>query len=329
MARPLRVEYAGAIYHVMSRGNLRRPIFEDDGDYRRLVEGLEQTVGRFGWELLSFVLMPNHLQLFVRTPMPNLSRGMQYLISGYANWHAKRHRSPGHLTQGRFKSALVEDESYFWTVSRYVHLNPVRGKRPLVAHPADWAWSSYPGFARRRDRVDWVAYQAIFAAWQGEMGGGNPEAAYRRFVEDGLSTLTEDPFRQATGGWLLGSPKFVDLVRSRIKLPSHPDAVPAARRLGSYDYRAVLAAVAEHFGVAPERLLEQRSGEMSRDLAAWLARELTPVTLRELSTALGLTHPDSVRNLIRRADRALTGSRSLRNQIDAIRRSLAKTENRT
>ena len=117
-------------------------------------------------------------------------------------------------------------------------------------------------------------------------------------------------------------------MRSRIKLPSHPDAVPAARRLGSYDYRAVLAAVAEHFGVAPERLLEQRSGEMSRDLAAWLARELTPVTLRELSTALGLTHPDRVRNLIRQADRALLGSRSLRNQIDAIRRSLAKTENR-
>ncbi len=70
---------------------------------------------------------------------------LQYLVSGYASWYAKRHRRPGHLTQGRFKAALVQDERYFWTVSRYVHLNPVRGKRPLAAHPADWPWSSYPG----------------------------------------------------------------------------------------------------------------------------------------------------------------------------------------
>ncbi len=107
---------------------------------------------------------------------------LQYLVSGYASWYAKRHRRPGHLTQGRFKAALVQDERYFWTVIRYVHLNPVRGKRPLAAHPADWPWSSYPGYARRQDRVGWVAYEA----WQGEMGGSHPEAAYRRFVEEGL-----------------------------------------------------------------------------------------------------------------------------------------------
>src|SRR5208282_215719 len=97
MARPLRIEYPGAIYHVMSRGNQRRSIFEDERDYQRVLQGLEQTVSRFGWELLSFVLMPNHFHLFLRTPQPNLSRGMQYLVSGYANWYAKRHRRPGHL----------------------------------------------------------------------------------------------------------------------------------------------------------------------------------------------------------------------------------------
>ena len=329
MARPLRIEYPGAIHHVMSRGNLRRSVFEDERDYQRLLEGLEQTVSRFGWDLLRFVLMPNHFHLFLRTPEPNLSRGMQYLVSGYANWHAKRHRRPGHLTQGRFKAALVEDESYFWTVSRYVHLNPVRGKRPLAAHPADWRWSSYPGYAAgRRDRVGWVAYEAIYAAWQGEMGGSQPEASYRRFVEAGLAIMPEDPFRDAAGGWLLGSPKFVKRLRAGMTMPRHPDAVPAARRLACYDYRAVLGAVAEYYGIAEDRFLRQRSGAVSRDLAAWLARELTPVTLRELSAAFGLTHPDSVRNLIRRVDRALVGSRPLRDEIEAIRQRLLKTENR-
>ena len=179
MARPLRIEYPGAIHHMMSRGNRRRSVFEDERDYQRLLQGPEQTVGRFGWDLLSFVLMPNHFHLFLRTPQPNLSRGMQYLVSGTPSGIGDRATSP--------KAALVEDESYFWTVSRYVHLNPVRGKRPLAAHPAQ----AIPAMPGRRDCVGWVAYEAIYAAWQGEMGGSHPEAAYRRFVEEGLGAREE------------------------------------------------------------------------------------------------------------------------------------------
>jgi len=135
MARPLRIEYPGAIYHVMARGNARQTIFRDDTDRRKLLEYVEDSVVRYGWELFSFVLMPSHFHLFFRTPRPNLSRGMQRILSSYANTFARRHRRPGHLFQGRFKGELIEDESYFWNVSRYLHLNPLRGKRPLP-HPA-------------------------------------------------------------------------------------------------------------------------------------------------------------------------------------------------
>ena len=233
MARPLRIEFAGAIYHVMSRGNARQGIFDDERDYERLRDGLAQTVARYGWELLTFVFMPNHVHLFLRTPQPNLSRGMQYLLSGYANWFSKRHQRPGHLLQGRFKGELVEDESYFWTVSRYIHLNPVRGHRPLVTHPRDWAWSSYPGYASRSQRLEWVAYDVVHSAWQGEMGGSSGEVAYRRFVEQGLVQLPESPLRKAAYGWLLGSQRFVDAMRERMKRPHYEDDVPAARRLSN------------------------------------------------------------------------------------------------
>ena len=124
--------------------------------------------------MLSFVLMPNHVHLFFRTLEANLSCGMQRLLSGYANWFAKRHRRPGHLLQGRFKGELVEDDSYFWTASRYIHLNPVRGERPLVARPEDWPWSSYPGFCHEKDRKSWVAYGRIHDAWRGQYGGSDP-----------------------------------------------------------------------------------------------------------------------------------------------------------
>lgn len=118
MARPLRTEFAGAIYHVMARGNGRQDIVRDDRDRRQLTDGLEPSVQRYGWELLSCVLMTNHLHAFFRTPEPNLSRGMQYWLSGYANWWCRRYRFAGHVFQGLFPGELVEDDTYFWAVSR-------------------------------------------------------------------------------------------------------------------------------------------------------------------------------------------------------------------
>ncbi len=330
MARPLRIEFPGAIYHVMSRGNARQTVFHDEGDYQRLFDGLAVVVSRSGWELLSFVLMPNHFHLLVRTPQPNLSRGMQYLTSGYANWCGRRHRRPGHTFQSRFKSELIEDESYFWTVSRYIHLNPVRGKRPLAVHPRDWPWSSYSGYDRRRRRVEWVAYDALYSAWRGESGGNDPEAAYRRFVEQGLATAPANPFQSAAHGWLLGSEKFIERMRSLLSEPRNRDEVPAARRLASLDAATVLAAVARYYGVGQDRFQERRSGQLGRDVAAWLARRLSSATLRELAPAFGLSHPDSVNNLVRRVDRALAESSKLRQDIEMIQRILdpSKTENR-
>ena len=119
MARPLRIEFPNAIYHVMARGNGRQRIFHADADYQRMTDGLAKTVSRTGWQVFAFVWMPNHIHLFVRTPKPNLSVGMQYLLSGYANWYAKRLQRAGHLFQGRFKAELVEDESYFWRAASH------------------------------------------------------------------------------------------------------------------------------------------------------------------------------------------------------------------
>ena len=140
MPRRLRIEFEGAIYHVMARGNARQKIVRDDADRRRLIEGLERAVIRHGWELASYVIMGNHLHLLVKTPRPNLGAGMQSVLSGYAIWSGRRWRRTGHLFQGRYRAEMIEDESYYWTVSRYVHLNPVRAG--LVKRPEQWAWSS-------------------------------------------------------------------------------------------------------------------------------------------------------------------------------------------
>lgn len=323
MARPLRVEFEGAVYHVTSRGNARRDMVKETDDWARLRERLARTVERFQWELMAFVLMSNHLHLFVRTPQANLSRGMQHFLSSYANWFCRRHRRPGHLFQGRFKAELVEDESYYWEVSRYVHLNPVRTRHPLVEHPKDWPWSSYPGYHDARQRVDWVSYEKVLSAYQGQTGGGNAARAYRRFVESGWKQPAANPFDRAEQGWILGSKQFVQRVRRLLEpYPSDEQQVPKARRLKRLESGDVLKAVADFYGVSPDVFRTKRAGERSRNVAAWLARHLTQATLRELAPQFGLSHPESLSNLTRRVDQSLAKSPKLRREIEAIKQRL-------
>ena len=324
MARPLRIEYEGAIYHVMARGNGKQRLFHREGDYQRMVDGLEKTVERTGWEVFAFVWMPNHIHLFFRTPRPNLSRGMQYLLSGYANWYARRHQRSGHLFQGRFKGELIEDEAYFWNVSRYLHLNPVRGKRPLVEHPRDWPWSSYRGYARKAAQVDWIRYDQLYAAWQGETGGHHPEAAYRRFVESGVTNPPPSPLETAREGWLLGGEEFAARVKRLMKRPQHVDEVPQWKRL---ELRAVdvMQAVAGFYNVSCEAYATRRSSAPGRNLAAYLAHRRTTATLRELAELFGLGHPDSVSNLIRRAEKELAESKRLQSDLENIERLFLNT----
>jgi putative transposase len=123
----------------MARGNGRQHIVRDDVDRDRLQEHLGKAAVRCSWRVFAFAIMSNHLHIVLKTPQPNLARGMQAFLSGYANVWSRRHRFSGHVFQGRYRTELVEDETYLWTVTRYVHLNPVRGR--LVEHPTAWAWA--------------------------------------------------------------------------------------------------------------------------------------------------------------------------------------------
>lgn len=329
MARPLRIEYPNAIYHVMARGNGKQTIFHIDDDYRRMVSGLEKTVGRTGWEVFAYVWMPNHIHLFLRTPKPNLSKGMQYLLSGYANWYAKRHQRTGHLFQGRFRAEMVEDdESYFWTLSRYLHLNPVRGKRPLVTHPRDWPWSSYPGFSSKAKQVEWIAYENVLEAWQGAMGGSNTGRAYCKFVESGIEEPPVNPLTAALEGWLLGSKSFLERMKRLVSKQKQMDQVPRARSLSSLNATEVISIVAQYFGTSVELFKKRRKVSLERDIAAWMAHRRTTSTLRELAVAFGLRHPDSVSNLIRRAEAAISKSSKVATQIKSLDELVSETEKR-
>ena len=136
MARPLRIEYDGALYHITSRGNERKAIFRDDEDRVGFLEALQKVNERFNWICHAYCLMNNHYHLVVETPDGNLSKGMRQLNGVYTQYFNRKHHRVGHIFQGRYKSILIEKESYLLEVSRYVVLNPVRAK--AVKKPEDW-----------------------------------------------------------------------------------------------------------------------------------------------------------------------------------------------
>ena len=300
----------------MARGNARQKIVRDDADRQRLIDGLEQAVIRYGWELPCYVVMGNHLHLLVKTPRPNLGAGMQSFLSGYAIWSGRRWRRAGHLFQGRYRTEMIEDESYYWNVSRYIHLNPVRAG--LVNRPEQWAWSSYPGYRDPRRAQNWVAHDQLLNAWQGERGGKNSRAAYVRFVEAGLKDPPPPPFHEAIGGWILGSERFVARLRKLAGANPSKASVAEARRLASLDPKRVLAAVADFYDVDPALLARRHDPHMARTVAAWLCRRHTEATLSELAEWLGLSRGDSVPNLTRRLQAQLTSQPELLNDLAEI-----------
>jgi putative transposase len=202
MVRPLRIEYAGALYHVTSRGNRRELIYQDDDDRQLFLAILGGVVGRFKWVCHAYCLMGNHYHLLIETIEPNLSAGMRQLNQVYTQRYNRRHHSVGHVFQGRFKAVLVEKEPHLLAVCRYVVLNPVRAG--LVVHPKQWPWSSYAATAGMRSASVWLTTAWVLAQFGERLTAA--QQAYREFVREGIGE--ENPLQGLHGGLILGAEAF-------------------------------------------------------------------------------------------------------------------------
>ncbi len=224
MARPLRIEFPGAIYHVTSRGNARRRIFLDDSDRETFLSTLAWVVERFGWVCHAYCLMDNHFHLMIETPEPNLSRGMRQLNGVYTQGFNRRHRKVGHLFQGRFKAILVERDSYLLELARYVVLNPVRAK--LVKAPEDYLWSSY----RPTLGLDPVPNGLTIDWLLGQFAKTKPAGRqrYAAFVQAGIGRRS--PWADLKGQVLLGGETFVEKMAAHLKASEAVAEIPKRQR---------------------------------------------------------------------------------------------------
>jgi REP element-mobilizing transposase RayT len=208
MARKLRVEYQGAIYHVMNRGDRREPIFRDAADRQRFVETLGEACERGGWQAHAYCLMPNHFHLVVETPQPTLVAGMQWFLGTYTGRFNRRHKVFGHLFSGRYKALIVDSsgKEYLRTVCDYVHLNPARAKLVKPEQRLrEYRWSSWPEYLKAPGRRPaWLRVDRVF----GDAGIPRDSTAGRRELERRLEARRgaeeEERYKAIRRGWFFG-----------------------------------------------------------------------------------------------------------------------------
>ena len=224
MARPLRIEFPGALYHITSRGDRREAIYYDDEDRESFLSILAEVIERFNWICHAYCLMTNHYHLVVETVEGNLSKGMRHLNGVYTQASNRRHRQTGHIFQGRFKAILIDKDSYLLELSRYVLLNPIRSR--MVSSLEQWSWSSYPAMIGKSPRPVWLSIDGLLH----QFGKVRSRARhrYRQFVLEGLNQNIWEDLRQQI---YLGDEIFVERMKGKIQINGDHATVPRAQRL--------------------------------------------------------------------------------------------------
>ena len=270
MARPLRIEYPGALYHVTSRGNAGDKIFRSGKDREYLLDLLGLMIERFHWLCHAWCLMDNHYHLILETPEGNLARGMRQFNGIYTQKHNRNYTKTGHVFQGRYKAILVDKESYLLELCRYVVLNPVRAG--MVKRPQDWKWSSYRSTVGTSVPPPWFTPDWILA--QFGRSRRRAQRLYHHFIIEGITK--EAPWRDLRGQIFLGDRGFIEECKRNLDVSTDLEEVPRVQR---YAERPVLSQL------LPEKI---RRDKARRNRAIYDAHVTYGYTLKEIADHVGV-----------------------------------------
>jgi putative transposase len=285
MSRPLRIEFAGAVYHVSARGNDGQPIFLKDGDRRHFLELLGREISQHRWLCHGYCLLTDQYQLLIETPEGHLGRGIGRLNAIYSQWFNRRHGRAGHLFQGRYKAIVIEKALWLSAVSRDLAWAPVRAG--LVRRPGQWDWSSHRAIAKDRDAPDWLCIEWILGDFAGSPEGARK--AYRTFVAEGKRA--PPPWEHVRAQMYLGSQAFLAEMAERVSdLPV--EQVPrAALRPNRPTREAIIGAVAEAAGVPPPTALDRHARQDVFQVTVYLLRRAANLSLKDVAALAGVSPP--------------------------------------
>ena len=321
MARPLRIEFEGAFYHVINRGNAGADLFISRSDRERFFANLEKAVERYRIKIHTYCLMTNHYHLLIETPQANLSRAMKWINVSYAAYFNRKRKRSGHLFQGRYKSILVQADEYLKQLSRYIHLNPLRAK--MVEDPGAYEWSSYPAFIGQMEAPQWLETD-----WLLDLFGKrrkNASQRYRRFVEMRPPDDIENPAKDLVGGFILGDRGYVEWVKKNC-LPDCSDRkeMPQLRQLiPQRSIKTVVDAVCDEYGCDCDHILKKgKKKNMARDMAIYLARDLIDESNVALGKYFGHISGAAITVRYKHMVERIANDHPLKERVDRIRRRI-------
>jgi REP element-mobilizing transposase RayT len=321
MARKPRAEYAGATYHVMSRGNRSEAIFRGSKDCERFLDTLDEVTERNGWLIHAFVLMGNHYHLLLETPEPNLVDGMRWLQGTYTQRFNARYKIRGHLFQGRYKALPVDGGEYFRTAADYVHLNPARAHCFDLEHGclADYKWSSYCGYVQPKRRPGFLRVDRVLAT-HGFLDDQLGRSHYSNFMQKRIIELShcadpktaDEQWRDIRRGWAFGSEEF------RLKIQNALDQTiigkrrdsfmgEAMRRHDEHEAERLLERGLEKCGIAEKDLEGLKKGDARKKVIAWLIRRNTSVKTEWITSRLKMGTTSNLARYIRTVEESSEG----------------------
>lgn len=305
MARPLRIEYPSAFYHITSRGNERKDIFKNEQDFVKFLTYIESAVQRYKAVIHVYCLMSNHYHLLLETPMGNLSQIMRHINGAYTTYFNTKRQRAGHLFQGRYKAILVEADEYAGELSRYIHLNPVRAG--VAGRPEEYRWSSYQHYIGKKQIPKWLIVDYVLSYFGRETTGAQKK--YSEFVNALVDKEYDSPLKETVASTLLGGIEFINEIKDKYLRGKKIDRnLPALRELTKTSIKEIIREV--------EVALEKNE-VLSKKAAIYLCHRCSGRTLREIGGHFGIGE-SAVSQISRRFSVLLDKDKKLNKKVKDI-----------
>ncbi len=320
MARPLRIQYEGALYHVTSRGNEKANIYYDDRDREYFLSILKDVYKKHHTIFHAYEIMPNHYHIMTETPLGNLSHVFHDVNSIYTSYFNRRHKRVGHLFQGRYKAILVEKDSYLLELCRYIHLNPIRAK--LVKKIEDYPWSSYLAYLGKRPKPEWLEVDWCLS----QFGNSRKEAIeeFITFVYDGIQVYkNKNPFDNLFAQTVLGSKFFIEKIKDFTKHKKLDTELTGLKQLKrAYSPIEIVNKVAVRLNVSKEDLLQRKRNHHARAAAIYLSAKHTPEKLANIGKLFNINGTSGVSKAVRNFSVKLSNNYELRKEFFGLEKEL-------
>lgn len=319
MARPLRIEYEGALYHVTARGNERKRIYFTQADYKKFFTYIKGAEEKYGILIHCYVLMGNHYHLLIETPHANLSKAMHHINSSYTAYLNRKRKRVGHLFQGRYKAIVIDKDTYLVELSRYIHLNPVRAG--IVQKPQEYPYSSYRAYISK-DRDDIITQDLILGMISKQ--AREAKKKYGTYVESAIGREVENPLKNVYGGMILGSRGFIKDILKKIKREVFEKGEISHRRSlrSQYGVEEILRVVSRQFKISPDEIVSRRVPGLKK-VAIYLMKRHTGATNQEIGVQMDGLSNTAVAKIYQRFKNDIESDRRLRITIAKIEKELS------